>query len=271
MVSEIGISITSKLIYLLLRKMKSKLVSKLSKFIATSSLLVGVFSNSEINANQIPTRLSITLYELGFRDSTTGNLNPVFKDLSGNTMIDLIEYKGKPTNLTNGLRVPSDGTFDQLYFITSNNPLVSGNNGSGCYIKQDTYSYNDGTIIGGATTNSALAATVSNPASITETGLSGSDDNYGPVTPAVTASVNGSSTSGMKLVLVNDNNISSKPYTKYLHYATLGSPITIEDKKEGTLILTYNTDNAMGFEARGGGAGCEDYYWDTIGVNLSIQ
>ena len=251
--------------------MKSKLVSKISKILATSSLVVGFLSNSEINANQNPTRLSNTLYELGFRDSTTGNLNSVFKDLSGNTMIDLIEYKGSSTNLTNGIQVPLDGTFDQLYFITSNNQLVSGNNGSGCYIKQGTYSYNDGTIIGGATTNSALAATVSNPASITETGLSGSDDNYGPVTPAVTATVNGSSTSGMKLVLVNDNNISSKPYTKYLHYATLNSPITIEDKKEGTLILTYNTDKAMGFEASGGGAGCEDYYWDTIGVNLSIE
>ena len=251
--------------------MKSKLVSKLSKFIATSSLFVGFISNSEINANQIPSRLSITLYELGFRDSTTGNLNPVFKDLSGNTMLDLIEYKGTPTNLTNGLQVPSDGTFDQMYFITSNNPLVSGNNGSGCYIKQGTYSYNDGVIVGAATTNSALAATVSNPASITETGLSGSDNNYGPVTPAVTASVNGTSTSGMKLVLVNDNNVSSKPYTKYLHYANLTSSVTIQDKKEGTLILTYNTDQAMGFEQSGGGAGCDNYYWDTIGVNLSIE
>ena len=251
--------------------MKSKLVSKLSKLIATSSLLVGFISNSEINANQIPSRLSITLYELGFRDSTTGNLNPVFKDLSGNTMLDLIEYKGTPTNLTNGLQVPSDGTFDQMYFITSNNPLVSGNNGSGCYIKQGTYSYNDGVIVGAATTNSALAATVSNPASITETGLSGSDNNYGPVTPAVTASVNGSSTSGMKLVLVNDNNVSSKPYTKYLHYSNLSSSVTIQDKKEGTLILTYNTNEAMGFRATGGGAGCDNYVWDTIGVNLSIE
>ena len=251
--------------------MKSKLVSKLSKLIATSALFFGVSSTPGTIANQIPTSLKITLYELGFRDSTTGNLNPVFKDLSGNTKTDLIQYKGSSTNLTNGLRAPSDGTFDQLYFITSNNPLVSGNNGSGCYIRQGTYSYNDGRIIGGATTNSALAATVSNPASITETGFSGSDDNYGPVTPVVTASVNGSATSGMKLVLVNDNNVSSKPYTKYLHYATLSSPITIADKKEGTLILTYNTDKAMGFEANGGGAGCEDYYWDTIGVNLSIQ
>ena len=251
--------------------MKSKLFSKLSKFLATSSLVVGVFSSSEINANQIPTRLSITLYELGFRDSTTSNLNPVFKDLSGNTMIDLIEYKGKPTNLNNGIQVPSDGTFDQVYFITSNNPLVSGNNGAGCYIRQGTYSYNDGTIIGGATADPTSAATVSNPASITETGLSGSDDNFGPVTPAVTASVNGSSTSAMKLVLVNDNNISNKPYTKYLHYATLSSPITIQDKKEGTLILTYNTNEAMGFEANGGAIGCEDYYWDTIGINLSIE
>ena len=148
----------------------------------------------------------------------------------------------KRQNLSNGLSAPSNGTFDQLYFITSNSPVVSGNNGSGCYIKQGTYSYNDGTIIGGATTNSALAATVSNPASIKETGLSGSDDNYGPVTPAVTASVNGSSTSGMKLVLINDNNISSKPYTKYLHYATLSSPITVQDKKEGTLtIFTFDT------------------------------
>ena len=251
--------------------MKSKLVSKLSKFLATSSFLVGFFSNSEINANQIPTRRSITLYELGVGDSNTGNLNPVFKDLSGNTMIDLIEYKGKPTNLTNGLRVPSDGTFDQLYFITSNNPLVSGNNGSGCYIKQGTYSYNDGTIIGGATTNSALAATVNNPASITETGFSGSNDNYGPVTPVVTASVNGSATSGMKLVLVNDNNVSSKPYTKYLHYANLSTSITVQDKKEGTLILTYNTDEAMGFRASGGGSGCDNYFWDTLGINLSVD
>ena len=251
--------------------MKSKLASKFSKFIATSFLLVGVFSNSEINANQIPTSLKVTLYELGFRDSTTGNLNPVFKDLSGNTKTDLIQYKGSSTNLTNGLRAPSDGTFDQLYFITSNNPLVSGNNGSGCYIRQGTYSYNDGRIIGGATTNSALAATVSNPASFTETGLSGSDDNYGPVTPVVTASVNGSSTSGMKLVLVNDNNISSKPYTKYLHYANLSTSITVQDKKEGTLILTYNTDEAMGFRASGGGSGCDNYFWDTLGINLSVE
>jgi len=47
--------------------------------------------------------------------------------------------------------------------------------------------------------------------------------------------------------------------------------VNIKDKKEGTFILTYNTDKAMGFEASGGGAGCEDYYWDTIGVNLSIE
>ena len=120
---------------------KSKLVSKLSKLVATSTLFFGVFSTPETIANQIPTRLSITLYEIGFRDSTSGNLNPVFKDSSGNTMIDLVEYKGKPTNLTNGLQAPSDGTFDQLYFITSNNPLASGNNGSGCYIKPVSYTH----------------------------------------------------------------------------------------------------------------------------------
>ena len=97
--------------------MKSKLISKLSKLIAASALFFGVSSTLETIANQIPTRLSITLYEIGFRDSTSGNLNPVFKDLSGNTMIDLVEYKGNPTNLTNGLRAPSDGTFDQLYFL----------------------------------------------------------------------------------------------------------------------------------------------------------
>ncbi len=251
--------------------MKSKLVSKLSKLIATSALFFGVSSTPGTIANQIPTRLSITLYELGFRDSTSGNLNPVFKDLSGNTMIDLVEYKGSPTNLTNGLRAPSDGTFDQLYFITSNNPLASGNNGSGCYIKQGTYSYNDGVIVGAATTDSDLAATVSNPASFTETGFAGSDDNYGPVTPVVTASVNGSSTSNMKLVLVNDNNVSSKPYTKYLHYANLSTSITVQDKKEGTLILSYNTDEAMGFIASGGGSGCDNYFWDTLGINLSVD
>ena len=251
--------------------MKSKLVSKLSKLIATSALFFGVFSVKETIANQVPTRLSITLYEVGFRDSTSGNLNPVFKDSSGNTMIDLIEIKGKTTNLTNGLRAPSDGTFDQMYFITSNNPLVSGNNGSGCYIKKGTYSYNNGIITGAATTNPALAATVSNPASITETGFRGSDNFYGPVTPVVTASVNGSSTSGMKLVLVNNNNMSIKPYTKYLHHANLSKSITIQNKKEGTLILTYNTDKAMGFRASGGGPGCDNYFWDQIQVNLSLE
>ena len=256
--------------------MKSKLVSKLSKLIATSVLFFGVSSTMKTSANQIPTRLSITLYEIGFRDSTSGDLNPVFKDLSGNTMIDLVEYKGKPTNLTNGLRAPSDGTFDQLYFITSNSPVVSGNNGSGCYVKQGSFSFNDGVAMGGATTNSSLAATVTNPATMTETGLSGSDDNYGPVTPAVTATVNGSSTSNMKLVFINDNNVSIKPYTKYLHYANLSAPITIQDKKEGTLILTYNVDEAMGFRGTCSSSnpfctGCENFFWDTVGVNLSID
>ena len=35
-------------------------------------------------------------------------------------MIDLIEYKGSSTNLTNGIQVPLcriDNTFDHLYFI----------------------------------------------------------------------------------------------------------------------------------------------------------
>ena len=256
--------------------MKSTLISKLSKFLAASTLFFGVFSNTEANANQIPTRLSITLYELGFRNSTTGNLNPVFKDLSGNTMIDLVEYKGGSTNLTNGLQAPTNGTFDQLYFITSNSPVVSGNNGSGCYVKEGSFSFNDGVAMGGATTNSSLAATVSNPATMTETGLSGSDDNYGPVTPAVTATVNGSSTSNMKLVFVNDNNVSIKPYTKYLHYADLSAPIIIQDRKEGTLILTYNVDEAMGFRGTCSSSnpfctGCENFFWDSVGVNLSIE
>ena len=251
--------------------MKSKLVSKLSRFIATSSLVVGVFSNSEINANQIPSRLSITLYEIGFRDSTTGNLNPVFKDLSGDTMIDLIEYKGKPTNLTNGLKVPSDGIFDQLYFITSNRPLVSGDDGSGCYIKQGIYSYNDGLILNAANGDINLAATKTNPSTFIETGFGGSDDNFGPVTPVVTANVNGNATTGMKLVLVNDDNLSVKPYTKYLHYSNLSTAVTIQEKKEGTLILTYNTDKAMSFKGTGGGPGCDHFQWDEIGINLSIE
>ena len=59
--------------------MKSNLVSKISKLIATSALLFGVSSTLATIANQIPTRLSITLYEIGFRDSTSGNLNPEFK------------------------------------------------------------------------------------------------------------------------------------------------------------------------------------------------
>tara|TARA_Y100001968_G_scaffold328359_1_gene375362 strand:+ start:360 stop:1100 length:741 start_codon:yes stop_codon:yes gene_type:complete len=246
--------------------MKSKLVSNLSKLLATSSLLVGGGSNLEIKANQIPSSLKITVYEVGFRDSATGSLNPVFKDLTGNTLFDLIEYKGKSQNLTNGLQDASDGTFDQIYFITSNNPLVSGNNGSGCYVKKGTFSYNDGVIVGAATTNSTLAATVNNPASFTETGLSGSDDIYGPVTPVVTTSVNGSPTSSMKLVLVNDNNVSIKPYSKYFHYANLSSPVVINDKTEGTLLVTYNTDEAMSFSND-----CADFSWDSLQVNLSIE
>ena len=80
----------------------------------------------------------------------------------------------------------------------------------------------------------------------------------------------------LKLVLINDNNESIKPYTKYLHYADLSTPVTIQDKKEGTLILTYNTDKAMGFRGTYSssnpfGEGCENYYWDSIGVNLSIE
>ena len=46
---------------------------------------------------------------------------------------------------------------------------------------------------------------------------------------------------------------------------------TVQDQKEGTLILTYNTDEAMGFRASGGGSGCDDYFWDTLGINLSVD
>ncbi|MBO8242183.1 hypothetical protein HA147_05910 [Prochlorococcus marinus XMU1410] len=251
-------------------------LKRIAKLFAISCIFGGLISSSKINANQVPTRLSITLYEVGFRNSSTGILNPVFKDLSGNTMIDLIEYKGKPSNLTNGLQSPLDGTFDQLYFITSNNPLVSGNNGAGCYVRKGTYSYNDGFIEGGATTDSNLAATVENPASLTETGLRGSNDNYGPVKPVVTAGVNGTETSAMRLLLVDDDNLSIQPYTKYFHYANLEDPVTIQERKEGTLILTYNTDNAMGFRGTYSssnplGEGCEHFYWDSIKINLSIE
>ena len=80
-----------------------------------------------------PTKLQAKFYEIGFRNSTSGEFATVFANSSG-TDVDLATEDGLNT-LSSGMSLTNSGTFDQMYILVSNTVSVSGNPFSGCYIK----------------------------------------------------------------------------------------------------------------------------------------
>jgi len=177
----------------------SKLGSLL--FASITSFLFSAVHPATARADGIfrPSTFKITFYEIGIRNSSTGALLPVFKESNG------IEYDLSSPNVT--FNPPSNfslvpGSYDQLYVLTSNVLKISGNDGT-CFITGGaSQTQNDGDWAVVQTGNAGAGE-----ATITENGFnSGGVYDLGPVTPAVSAAVNGTATSTLAQYLVSSSN-----------------------------------------------------------------
>ncbi len=231
-----------------------------SKFIAFSVALLTVIFCPFSQAGSAPSNLYITFYEMGFRDSTTGERVPIFKNSNGK-IINLITNKGI-SELANEVKLNSEDWYSQIYFVTSNRPTVSGNNGSGCYIKSGTFTTDDAEW-NALTTNESEAG----EATLVESLFT--EDNgttRGPVGAVVKAAVNGGESQRIELFLTDDNLEDNTPYTRYLHFSNLVTPINLKSKTDGTIWVEFNTDEAMDF-----GSECVTFMWDKLLFSITIE
>ena len=214
-----------------------------------------------------PTKLQAKFYEIGFRNSTSGEFATVFANSSG-TDIDLAAEDGLNT-LSSGMSLSDSGTFDQMYILVSNTVSVSGNPFSGCYVKTVDVSYSNGDFDIG-TTNSALAGT----ANLTETGFSGVADmsnlNSYKTNPAVTTTLNGTQTSNLDLYLVNKDTKTpglGGTINSYLFLGDLANSIDLDSTKEGTLWVDVDSSEAI--EVNNGQIGtCDTMNWQNTKFGL---
>jgi len=229
--------------------------------------LLSVANISLADTSFRPSKLEVTFYEMGFRNSTTGSFASIFKSSTGQ-LVDLSSNNSVQT-LADNVTLSDSGTYDQIYALVANKVSLAGDAGNGCYIKAGDYSYNDGDW-GSATTNSALAGT----ANATETGFGGNDASVGnlssrKVIPAVTSSVNGEAVSNLTLYLVNS--ITRNPgeggsYDRYLYLGDMQSSINLDVTKEGTLWIDADTSESVELNT-----GCTNANWVNTKFGLSIE
>ena len=250
-------------------------ISKLSLKRITTALGFSLLSisNPVLADNDLqfrPTKLLAKFYEIGFRNSTSGEFATVFANSSG-TDIDLATDGGLNT-LSSGMSLSNSGTFDQMYILVSNTVSVSGNPFSGCYVKTVDVSYTNGDFNIG-TTNSALAGT----ANLTETGFSGVADmsnlNSYKTNPAVTTTLNGTQTSNLDLYLVNKDTKTpglGGTINSYLFLGDLANSIDLDSTKEGTLWVDVDSSEAI--EVNNGKIGtCNTMNWQNTKFGLSVE
>ena len=214
-----------------------------------------------------PSKLEVTFYEMGFRNSSTGAFASIFESSTGQ-LVDLSSANSVQT-LANNVQVTNSGTFDQIYVLVSNKVSISGDAGNGCYIKAGDYSYNDGDW-GSATTNTSLAGI----ANATETGFGGADASVGSLdsrktTPAVTSSVNGEAVNNLTLYLVNGttrNPGEGGPYNRYLYLGDMQSSIDLSVTKQGTLWIDADTSESVELNTN-----CTNANWVNTKFGLSIE
>ena len=218
-----------------------------------------------------PTKLQAKFYEIGFRNSTSGEFATVFANSSG-TDVDLATEGGLNT-LSSGMSLTNSGTFDQMYILVSNTVSVSGNPFSGCYIKTVDVSYTEGDFEIG-TTNSALAGT----ANMTEIGFRGvaadmSNLNSYKTNPAVTTTLNGTQTTNLDLYLVNKDTKTpglGGTINSYLFLGDLANSIDLDSTKEGTLWVDVDSSEAI--EVNNGKIGtCNEMNWENTKFGLSVE
>ena len=213
-----------------------------------------------------PDKLEVRFYEMGFRNSESGEFASVFSNSNG-IVIDLSSPESVQT-LSSNVNLSNTGTFDQMYVLVSNTVLISGNK-DGCYIKEGEYSYNEGNIPA-ATSNSELAGT----AIMTETGFGGEDASTADITtyrvsPAVSSSVNGVAVNNLLSYLVNGTNKnpgSGGPYNRYLYLGDLQSSINLDSSKEGTLWIDTDTSQTAQLEND-----CTEMNWVNTKFGMSVE
>ena len=237
---------------------------KLSKVLATIVASSNLLLIAPLKADGVfqPTKLAIDFYEIGLRNSTTEKLLPVFKNDNG-VNIDLVSGAGEE-ELAKGISLDSTGSYDQMYVLTSNAPVISGNDGKGCYVKAGSYSDNDGEW-SAATSNVALAG----EATLTETGFGGSNSDYGPVSPAVTTYFNGTQTTSLVEYLVNGENKtpgSGGTFNRYLFVGALANSIDLSKVESGTVWISVETSNTSEMSGL-----CSVYTWNDTKFTLSIE
>ena len=242
--------------------MKSSLQVKTSRFgnLASAAMLSSIFSLAPAYADGIfrPSSFKVTFYEIGFRDSVTGNRTAIFQNSSG-TQVDL----SQPTTLSliTGVR-PQNGTYDQGYALISNSIVLAGTDGNGCYIRAGATASSSNGTFAIVTNNAALRG----EGTTTETSWNGS---LGPVTPTVTSTVNGSAVSSLSNYLVSSTNPTPNgggTINRFLFLGALAKPVIISDSNSGTVTYTVDTSRALEI-----GLGCGAVFYTGTKFNISVE
>lgn len=205
-----------------------------------------------------PDTFKVTFYQIGFRNSTTGTLNPVLNSSSG-VEADL-SNAGSSLSLASS-QTPSEGNWDQIYALIKNSIKVSGTDGNGCFIKDGASAIaDDGTAI--VTTNSSE----SGEGTTTSMFYDGAGD-FGPYSPDIASSVNGSAVTDLKEYLVSDSNPTPSgggTINRFLYIGNI-TPITISDGSSGTIIYTIDTSEAGEMHDN-----CSKYSFGNLNFNMSV-
>ena len=218
-----------------------------------------------------PEKLEVKYYEIGFRNSNSGELVSVFSNSEG-IPINLATQGGINT-LVSGLNLTDSGTFDQMYVLVSNTVSVSGKAYSGCFIKSGDVSYSNGDFNIG-TTDSAIVGT----ANLTETGFNGVYDlgdtsTYSSLNPAVTTTLNGDQTLDLALYLVNKDTKTpglGGTINGYLFLGNLATEIDLDSSKVGTLWVDVDASEAL--EVNNGKIGtCNTMNWQNTKFGLLVE
>ena len=232
----------------------------------TSAVLLGIgalsIDPSSAFADGIfrPSKFKVTFYQIGLRQSSTGVLNPILDSGTG-VEVDL-SNPGDSLSLASG-KEPRDGKWDQIYALVSNRIKVAGTDGNGCFIRSGAAAaFTNGTsaIVTANAAQSGEATTISEDY--------GTPGDFGPYTPSITSSVNGTSTSDLKEYLVSSTNPTPNgggSINRFLYIGSI-SPVTINSGSRGSVIYTIDTSQAGQISGNCGG-----YSYGNLQFNMSIQ
>jgi hypothetical protein len=209
-----------------------KLIQKLSL------LCIAAFSiGSGPSYGFTPDLFEVTFYEIGLTNSSNRALR--FKIFSGNATVDLMSTN---TSILSSGVVPTPGTWNEIYVITSNTIRVAGNDGT-CYVRTGNASSSENDFTGVSTNNSALAG----PANLTWTDFSGSS---GPENPSVSTSLNGTRATSVVIYTTNSGDPAAPTVNnanRFLFAGSGGISVTTNEGSKGFVQMNFGLSNSMYF------------------------